>query len=126
MTETISDWTTFNNSCATVNTATVVGLIQTAICSRGVLYAICQLIPSISFRFVECLFFGAIISATDPGKCLFHIIFLVLRQLKPVSSVGHTTEIVNPLKLGVTLCPVSVLMFLSGVNLTLGLAENLV
>ncbi len=41
---------------------------------RGVLYAIVQLIPSLNVAFTECLYFGAVISATDPVTVLaiFH------------------------------------------------------
>jgi len=46
------------------------GTIISCFVVGGFLYAICQILPNISFRFVECLYFGAIISATDPVTVL--------------------------------------------------------
>lgn len=34
---------------------------------RGIMYAFLQLMPGLGFKFNDCLYFGAMISATDPG-----------------------------------------------------------
>ncbi|XP_055948633.1 sodium/hydrogen exchanger 6-like isoform X2 [Argiope bruennichi] len=64
----------FFRNLGTIFTYAFLGTTISCFMVGGVMFAFCQLMPSLEFTFNDCLYFGAMISATDPVTVLaiFH------------------------------------------------------
>ncbi|XP_065323358.1 sodium/hydrogen exchanger 9-like [Gordionus sp. m RMFG-2023] len=60
----------FFNNIGTITTFAFVGTVVSAFVAGSIFFALTLIWPSLGFRFNDCLFFGATISATDPVAVL--------------------------------------------------------